>query len=569
MEPTGTVKVQTPEDLAAKFPKPNPKATATDYTKWLVKNFGGDLTPDEMAALVKHHYPNSTTSAQGILHHYAALKVSPKGGLPTDYQYTPVIKPAPKVPPLPKPAKVPANASDVILAQKIGEQAGSNPGGMYLGSDGKQRYVKFYADETQAYCEHVSNEIYRLLGQNAPTSTLFDNGGKLAYASDIMAIEGTVATQGLTKEVADQILKGFAADILTANWDAVGMSFDNVVILKGGGIARIDQGGTLLFRATAGMKPASVLKDIAEWSGFAPGGLNPQYASVFKAAGHEAAEDLGKDLVAQVKQIEKLRAKLGGWESFVKSRTPGLDPVIQAHISDMLEARTDLLIAKAKLVAHPPKPAKVPVYKPGKPIDPKALTPRPLSYDEGSAKRKQLYSSVFPTFKKTELDALRDYKGNGYYKWNDYLRTTPRVYPNSEFDRKTVLIKSLFRKSVATDEDLHLWRGVHLQKWADLTNANAGEILHDDSFISMSNMERTSQNFAGYGPDGVMLHIKVARGTKLIPCRNPLEGDSESEFLGDHCRYRVLSVKGHNPTYIEVELIETQEGGATWNRKIK
>lgn len=288
---------------------------------------------------------------------------------------TPAVapKPAPKKKPAPKPAPAPvappaptvapsAAAStkqaaplkdtDILHQEVVGAPKGSNAGGRYIGKDGKHRYVKFYDDPTQAQSEVLANEIYRGLGLGAPKSGTFMHKGKLAYWSEIADdVEGTLKQKGLTKALADKALDGFAADVLTGNWDAVGMSFDNMVVTKSGALLRIDQGGTFLFRAQNGRKPGSVLNTITEWDYFA-NPKNPSYHAVFHAAGLTNANELGKRVVAQIDAILAFEKKQGGWSKFVDRIAPGLSPTDRTAIKTMLAERSSLLADKRSEVAN-------------------------------------------------------------------------------------------------------------------------------------------------------------------------------------------------------------------------
>lgn len=232
----------------------------------------------------------------------------------------------------------------VILGRQLEGAKGSNPGGIYEGTDGVRRYVKFYDDPAQARGEALANDIYRRLGLEAPESVVFEHNGKLAHATPILDIKGTVGNAGLTKDVADQILDGFAADMLTGNWDAVGMSLDNVVVLKNGRIARIDQGGTFLMRAKAGRKQPTLLQQLTEWEGFTS--KNPAYSGVFQKAGVSAPGELGDRLIAQIDAVLDLEKKLGGWDSYVKASFPDWSHADRQAIVDMLAARSKLLAKK-------------------------------------------------------------------------------------------------------------------------------------------------------------------------------------------------------------------------------
>jgi hypothetical protein len=147
---------------------------------------------------------------------------------------------------------------------KVSGAKGSNPGGLMRDAQGRRWYVKEYADPGQAAAEHVSNQVYRALGLGAPESVLGEGG---QYASAWREGGRTLADAGLTKGNADAVLDGFAADVLTMNWDAVGTGHDNVLVEPKGTprVTRVDQGGTLTYRAQGGPKPEAALDKIGEW----------------------------------------------------------------------------------------------------------------------------------------------------------------------------------------------------------------------------------------------------------------------------------------------------------------
>lgn len=238
----------------------------------------------------------------------------------------------------------------VVLHQKIGNAKGTNPGGLFMGSDGVKRYVKFYPNEEHGNGEHMSNTIYNLLGIGAAKSKLFDVNGKQAFATDIVDNIGNLGhiSHAQRKKVADKILDGFAADVLTANWDVVGLEDDNIVVDKSGNPVRIDNGSSFIYRAQGAKKPESLLDKITEFEGFADPYVNNEYATVFRDAGLKSPYDLGNRLVKQVSDIVKLAKKTNNWSDLVNATIPhsqDKDKIIQ-----MLRARTKLLVDKAKQI---------------------------------------------------------------------------------------------------------------------------------------------------------------------------------------------------------------------------
>lgn len=262
--------------------------------------------------------------------------------------------PVPKLPigPFPPAYQPDPDAAKRIMGTVTTGPSGSNKGTWYIGTDGVKRYVKEYADPAQAWGEHLANRLYRQLGAAAPETEVFEHNGKWFYASRFVdGTQGTLGALGLTKERANAVLDHFAADVLTGNWDVLGSQLDNAVVLADGRIARIDNGGSFLFRAQAGRKDTNILKQITEWETFAGQGSKPSnYAPLFTTAGYNHPNDLGARVIAQIDQILELRAQAGGWAAYVDAAAPGLTPADRKLIVDMLESRTTLLQAQRQKV---------------------------------------------------------------------------------------------------------------------------------------------------------------------------------------------------------------------------
>jgi hypothetical protein len=233
--------------------------------------------------------------------------------------------------------------SDVILGEQIGGQRGSNAGGFFRGKDGVTRYVKFYEDSSQAWCEHLSNQIYRDLGHGVPDSVVFEHEGKWAYASKVFDGGKTVAQVGLNPERAKKIMDGFLGDVITANWDAVGTGMDNVMVLPNGSIVRIDNGGSFLFRAKEGRKSETLLNAITEWEKFFDPSVNYDYSKIARVAGYERPEDLIEHIKSQFKALQKIKGE-SGWIGYVRKHAPGISTADK--ITSMLNTRTRLIEQK-------------------------------------------------------------------------------------------------------------------------------------------------------------------------------------------------------------------------------
>lgn len=261
-----------------------------------------------------------------------------------------------------RPKGPPKLDAQTIMGEKTGAQKGSNKGGFYKGTDGVERYVKFYDDVAQAHCENIANQIYKKLGLSAPDSTTFEHEGKTGYAH--ATVPGTTLDNvGVTKKVATQILDGFAADILLGNRDVIGLSKDNILVTKDG-VRRIDNGGSLLMRAQAGRKSTEDLHTLKEWDGFFDGSKN-SYASVLDAAGVQTHADMKKQLVNGITNIKKLRDNAGGWQKLIEEIAPTMPGADRNAVVQMLDARTKLLEQKLTILRKRTPKAKPDVPREG------------------------------------------------------------------------------------------------------------------------------------------------------------------------------------------------------------
>jgi len=235
-----------------------------------------------------------------------------------------------------------------VTHKKIGGPKGTNTGVFYKGSDGKTRYVKMYDDPNQAYTEHLSTRIYQLLGIDAPTPSTFETGGGVAYASEVISNAEEYDAKR-SKETANRILDGFAADVLMANWDSVGLENDNIMVHEEDGntrASRIDNGGAFLFRAQGKFKHHDLLMKIGEWDSLTNPDINYSYSSVFRKAGYKNADALGKRAKKQIQNILDLHETAGGWDALVKKEIPNWKGKARDLTVKMLERRTKLLAKK-------------------------------------------------------------------------------------------------------------------------------------------------------------------------------------------------------------------------------
>lgn len=173
---------------------------------------------------------------------------------------------------------------------KIGPQKGSNPGGTYRDtSTGKTWYIKQPAAGYEVAANEVlAGKLYRLAGIDVPEMHVVMIDGVPSIASQI--VDGLTSGQAAALAGASGTAEGFAADAWLANWDVVGLGYDNL-LLKGSQAFRVDTGGALRFRAQGGLKGAAWGDIVTEFDSLRDKAMNSQAASVFGRLTERQVED--------------------------------------------------------------------------------------------------------------------------------------------------------------------------------------------------------------------------------------------------------------------------------------
>ena len=144
--------------------------------------------------------------------------------------------------------------------KRVSEKLGSNEGGWFEKQNGEKYYVKFYENPNQGRTEFIANAIYEKAGIKAAHTERVLIDGREAIAS--AAVENARSAAAVDQAASFDVQNGFVADAFLANWDVVGATYDNIVQNQDG-FYRIDNGGSLIFRAQGGDKEFSA-KEIPE-----------------------------------------------------------------------------------------------------------------------------------------------------------------------------------------------------------------------------------------------------------------------------------------------------------------
>lgn len=223
---------------------------------------------------------------------------------------------------------------------QIGPQKGSNEGGLFQNKiTGEKFYIKTPQSDLHAQNEAAAISLYKLAGvKGVPDVKLIKKNGRLSIASRWEENLGSVT--GFQNKTHKLFHKGFAADAWLANWDVVGLSFDNVAI-KDGKAFRIDVGGSLLFRAQGGPKDSAFGGQVTELSTLLDDSKNPKTAKLFEKIKPEEIIN-GINRIAKIKRsaIEKACYEAGMDETTTKSLTDTL-----------MDRQADLVAYRDKLQA--------------------------------------------------------------------------------------------------------------------------------------------------------------------------------------------------------------------------
>ena len=338
-----------------------------------------------------------------------------------------------------------ATYSGIETWEKIGGQLGSNEGGTYRDPEGKEYYVKVPRSPSHAQNEALASAFYKELGINAVTVDLGFDDGELRIVSP-MAV-GSSPDFGSKLDDQDYINKlkeGFAIDAWIANWDVVGLAYDNVITDSDGNPLRVDPGGSLLWRARGLPKGTAFGDEVVELDTFRDPDLNPQSASVFgNMTDEEVRASAEKLLQITPERIDELV------DSIVT------DPTEAATLKTRLKRRRDYILENQGLIPE--------------------LTARPLNDDGDEIERPELPDDL------TDEAAMSEYRG----KLADYevSKAVAEVWDCKDGGGLTAAGKK--KCAVPTVDELVEKVNADTAELAPDTKAEAKELVDDiDKFIA-------------------------------------------------------------------------------------
>jgi SPP1 gp7 family putative phage head morphogenesis protein len=287
------------------------------------------LTPEDQAAfLAKLDAEKAAAEAKKAAEAAAASKKA-AGAVPSAQVQAP--EPTPPDP-----------ATMVVIGRKT---KGGTEGAIYQDTaTGTKWVVKFNGSEDAVRNEVLAARLYNAAGVEAPELHSIVIGGRPALASRI--IDGIVEVDAKTLAGTKSALDGFAVDAWLANWDVVGLSFDNIVLV-GGRAVRIDVGGSLRYRALGTQKGAAFGRTVGEIDSLRDG-TNSQARAVFgKITQAELEAGAEKVLAVSEADIRALVARFGPVDQAERAALADLLIERQRDIARRFPAAADRVRARA------------------------------------------------------------------------------------------------------------------------------------------------------------------------------------------------------------------------------
>lgn len=224
-----------------------------------------------------------------------------------------------------------------LLRYKTG---GHLDGGIYLDkTSGKSFFLKIPNTHNEVQNEMLASKLYQLLGIKTPSLDLIEFNGGMAIISE--GVENYVNLgDAAIPEAASGLYENFVIDAWLANWDVVGLEFDNIGF-AGNEAVRIDLGGSLLYRGMGALKGKMFTTHVSEVCSMLNFSINYNSALIFRDTSIKHFLD-GVTRIARFSNTEI--------ESLVFEYAPG-DDNEKRELTEKLIARKDDLIKKADMLS--------------------------------------------------------------------------------------------------------------------------------------------------------------------------------------------------------------------------
>lgn len=400
-----------------------------------------NVVPDE--EISKAILPGQTKVIDGVMYIYSAT--APGSQVPYDWH---VVKKVGRGKNLDN-KKIDAKQKYVndlfptdLSSLKVISNAGGSTGAKIVEDVNGNRYIMKRGDSGSninngsVKNEYLANQLYDILGLRVPDYELYDDNGTAVILSRFIP-----NTKVPTVKDHSKLAQGFIADCVLANWDVY--ENDNCLIDYAGRVIRVDNGGTLNFRAHGGQKPFTddvlgTFQSMIQYN-------QNIYATLNKA-----------DVI---KQIQDIQAKKNDIVTYLKES--GQDTLADT-IGKRIDNLKDVIAQLAQQVAIKDIP----------------IQPRTLKTDA------EMYRTLTPD----EINEIWD-NANGnsgsrklFIKGNNGWDLLSTICQSRGFDaRPEVVTESEYWKRVAAHPDRQFFRGLD-KSWHSADAAVKSLLFEDDCF---------------------------------------------------------------------------------------
>jgi len=436
-------------------------------------------------------------------------------------------------PPAPRPSTAfrqdgdfPKSQADLDAMRKVDGPKGSNPGQWYEDDSGQRWFVKEAKSRDHADNEVAAGVIYEMFGVRTPQTRVLTIDGKAHVVSrfvpDIQTKPESWWRSASKQATAArrEAQEDFVLDAWLANWDAVGLNYDNMLVDASGHVWRIDTGGAMKYRARGDKKSSwdlinSVVDD-----------LNNMRSASINPSGHIVFDEITDAEV--LKQIDRLLARFD--EAAVENRlvAAGVPPHETVRLVHTLNERANALRRyREKIQEAQSKWARL------QRLNVEIVSDAAVTLEHRTTEIRQLPSAVrdIRNFHNSERFALQRFTGSDYREMRrlqyevDFLGRLKESELHSSqkelLDRVRLLDKALVKIEPYTDvsESKPLWRGIAPKTKEDLEKTFK-QFIEDgiwelDSVSSASTSAAVAHDFDGH-EYGIMIRIVKAKTARPV-----------------------------------------------------
>ena len=440
-------------------------------------------------------------------------------------------------------------AFDLDNLESVGQQLGTNKGGLFIDkNDNSQYYVKFYGTD-QALNEWVAATLYTWFGVPMPKTTLVTEQRQVVgVASDWIKQFKTIGPKEF-KALPEEQQKAFAQhliiDAYLANWDVVGNAPNfNMQLIEGKNqVWRIDPGGALLYRAQGELKGDKFTTKLMDYKSIME--KNPDVFS--NVSLKDTEEAVARILKVPQEEVNKLV------DSAVLQ---GMDKKLAEELKEKLALRRLDLEKTYDKVA--------------KEVAKETNTVKFFNTSDANKFLNKFYDQIEKSLTPSELSALKSYTGSAYIEINNALwgKEVLGKTISPEMQKKIDNLDAVFKKLPETTEKYEVWRGnvryttfnniladLNLKQFVwdqNLDGMKAYELLKaaEGHFITMHGFSSTSFSFetaktwhGSYKGKAPLTKILVPEGSKAVLAGSVSTHKSEVELLIDRgAKFRVKQV---------------------------